>query len=320
MRAFISYSHRDQAELGRLHTHLAPLRSEGLIDTWYDRQILAGGKIDAEIDRELESCDLFLLLVSPDFLASDYCVNREMSRALEHHRDDAAPVVPIIVEPCDWLSSPLRELKALPRDGKPISEWPNPNNAYLDVVRELRRILEARKVAGPPMGRATFSEETNETRPVAAPRSRYRVQRDFDDIDLSEFRETAFATIRDYFQHQIAEINTISDLRGRFVSHGPSSFGCTIVNRARVSNSGTAHITVHCKKNRIGFGDIYYSFLENADPNSANGIFYVESDEYEMYLSSMMTFGSDRGRLTPEEAAEHLWADFIQKAGVFLQP
>lgn len=233
MKIFISYSHSDQVALNRLYTHLTPLRSEGLIDTWYDRQILAGGRIDAEINRELESCDLFLSLVSPDFLASDYCVNREMRRALEHHRDDAAHVVPIIVEPCDWLSSPLRELKALPHDGKPISEWPNPNNAYLDVVSELRRILETRKVAGPPIGRAMFSEEMNETRPVA-PRSRYRVQRDFDEIDRSEFRETAFEVIRDYFQQQIAEINTISDLRGRFVLHGLSSFGCTIVNRARV--------------------------------------------------------------------------------------
>ena len=315
MRIFISYSHKDQAALERLHTHLAPLRDEGLIDTWFDRRILAGERIDAEIDKELEACDLFLMLVSPDFLASDYCVNREMRRALERHRDDAAHVVPIIVEPCDWLSSPLRELKALPLDGKPISEWTNPNNAYLDVVRELRRILETRKAAVPPMGRATSSKETNETRPVAP---RYRVQQDFDEIDRSEFRETAFATIRNYFQQQIAEINTDSKLRGRFVSRGPSSFGSTIVNRARELNRGTAHITVHCKNGGLGLGDIYYSFSENADPNSANGIFNIESDEYEMYLSGMMPFGSARERLTPEEAAECLWADFIGKAGVSL--
>ena len=317
MRIFISYSHRDQEALERLHTHLAPLRSEGLIDTWYDRQILAGERIDEEIGKELESCDLFLMLVSPDFLASDYCVNREMKRALERHREGAAHVVPIIVEPCDWFSSPLHELRALPCDGRPISEWPNQNNAYLDVVKELRRILETRKAAVPPMGRAMFPEQTNETRTVA---SRYRVQRDFDEIDRSEFRETAFATIRDYFQQQIAEIDTISDLRGRFVPRGPSSFGCTVVNRGRVLNRGTAHITVHCKNGGLGLGDIYYSFSENADPNSANGIFHIESDEYEMYLSSMMSFfGSGRERLTPEEAAEHLWADFIEKAGVSLQ-
>ena len=316
MKVFISYSHKDSEALERLHTHLAPLRSEGLIDTWYDRQILAGERINEEIGRELESCDLFLLLVSPDFLASDYCVNHEMRRALERHRDNEAHVIPIIVEPCDWLSSPLRELKALPYDGESISKWTNPNDAYLDVVRELRRILETRTAAVPPMGRAMFPEQTNETRTMA---SRYRVQRDFDEIDRSEFRETAFAAIHDYFQQQIAEIDMVSDLRGRFVPRGPSSFGCTIVNRARVLNRGTAHITVHCKNGGLGLGDIYYSFSENADPNSANGIFNIESDEYEMYLSGMMPFGSAREQLTPEEAAERLWADFIEKAGVSLQ-
>ena len=124
MKVFISYSHKDCEALERLHTHLAPLRSEGLIDTWYDRQILAGGKIDAEIGRELESCDLFLMLVSPDFLASDYCVNREMKRALERHREDAAHVVPIIVEPCDWFlrrymsSGPCRVMAAPSASGR----------------------------------------------------------------------------------------------------------------------------------------------------------------------------------------------------------
>ena len=160
-----------------------------------------------------------------------------------------------------------------------------------------------------------FPEQTNETRTMA---SRYRVQRDFDEIDRSEFRETAFAAIRDYFQQQIAEIDMVSDLRGRFAPRGPSSFGCTVVNRARELNRGTAHINVHCKNGGLGLGDIYYSFSENA-PNSVNGIFHIESDEYEMYLSSMMPIGSAWKRLTPEEAAEHLWADFIEKAGVSLQ-
>ena len=71
MKAFISYSHKDEAALRRLHTHLAVLRREGRIDEWFDREILAGGEIDAEIAERLEFSGLFLLLVSPDFLASD---------------------------------------------------------------------------------------------------------------------------------------------------------------------------------------------------------------------------------------------------------
>ena len=313
MKAFISYSHRDAVALDRLHTHLAPLRSEGLIDAWFDREILAGGNIDAEIDKALEYCDVFLMLVSPDFLASDYCVNIEMERALERHNYDGAPVIPIIVEPCDWTSSPLGKFKALPRDGKSISEWPNQNSAYLDVVRELRRILETRRDTVSGAEHTPLSGGTQDT-PSVAPS--YRIQKDFDEIDRSEFRETAFATIRDYFQQQIDMINTIDDLRGRFVSYGSSSFGCTIVNRARLRNHGTAHITVHCGNSGIGFGDIYYAFSENAPSNSANGFFHIESDNYKLYLRSIMGFNNEQEKFSPQSVAERLWTEFIQHAGI----
>ncbi|MDE2798464.1 MAG: toll/interleukin-1 receptor domain-containing protein [Gemmatimonadota bacterium] len=315
MKVFISYSHRDDEALNRLHTHLAPLRSEGLIDAWFDREILAGENIDAEITKELESCDLFLMLVSPDFLASDYCVNREMKRALERHRDGAVHVVAIIIEPCDWFSLPIHELKVLPRDGKAISEWMNQNSAYLDVVQELRRIIETRKDTVPGTERTSFSGGTMDTSPMAPS---YRIKKDFDEIHRSEFRETAFATIRDYFQQQIDLINTIDDLRGRFVSYGPSSFGCTIVNRARLRNQSTAHITVHYRNGRMGLGDISYSFSENSAPNMANGIFYIESDGYEQYLVNTIGFRDDQGQLTPKNAAERLWTEFIQQIGVSL--
>jgi len=142
MRIFISYSHKDEPALERLRTHLAVFRRDKQIDEWFDREILAGGQVDVEIAERLESSQLFLLLVSPDFLSSDYCVQKEMARALERHRAGDARVVPIVLEPCDWTNTPLRNLKALPRDGKAVSEWSNENNAYLDIVRELRRVLE----------------------------------------------------------------------------------------------------------------------------------------------------------------------------------
>lgn len=310
MKVFISYSHKDEAALRRLHTHLAVLRRDGRIENWFDREILAGGEIDAEIAERLESSGIFLLLVSPDFLASDYCVEREMKRALERHCSGAARVVPIIVEPCDWASTPLHDLKALPRDGKPISEWTNENNAYLDVVNELRRILQAEETPRV----AEQAEATIRQGPFRSGVRRYRVKRDFDEIDRSDFREAAFAIIRDYFKSAVAEIDAIEDLRGRFVSLSAASFTCTIVNRAR--EHGTAHITVHGRRDNMGLGDISYSFTENAPANTANGMFMIEADEYELFLSSMMGFGQHEKRLTPEVAAERLWEDFLQQAGV----
>ena len=311
MKAFISYSRKDEAALERLHIHLAVLRREGRIDEWFDREILAGGEIDAEIAERLESSELFLLLVSPDFLASDYCVEREMERALERHRSGEARVVPIIVEPCDWASTPLRNLKALPSKGNPISEWTNENNAYLDVVQELRRVLEAED-----MPRAAEQEEATIQPGSSRARLRhYRVKRDFDEIDRSDFRQTAFAEIRNYFERAVAEIDAIENLRGRFVSLSASSFTCTIVNRAH--EHGTAHITVHGRGENTGFGDVSYSFTENASPDTANGMFTIEADEYEIFLSSlMMGFGRPEERLTPEAAAQHLWEEFLQQAGI----
>ena len=311
MKVFISYSHKDEAALDRLHTHLAVLRRDGRIDEWFDREILAGGKIGAEVAERLESSGLFLMLVSPDFLASDYCVEREMERALERHRSDDARVVPIIVEPCDWASTPLRDLKALPRDGKPISDWTNENNAYLDVVQELRRMLEAKRVpVTAEQGEARIQQRTVRYGP-----RRYRVKRDFDEIDRDDYREAAFGVIRDYFERAVAEIDAIEDLRGRFVSLSARSFTCMIVNRAR--EHGTAHITVHGRSENMVPGDISYSFRENAPPNTANGMFTIEADEYELFLSSLMTgLGRHEERLTPEAVAEHLWEEFLEQAGV----
>ena len=311
MKVFISYSHKDEAALERLHTHLAVLRRDGRIDEWFDREILAGGEIDAEVGERLESSGLFLMLVSPDFLASDYCVEREMERALERHRSNDARVVPIIVEPCDWASTPLRDLKALPRDGKPVSDWTNENNAYLEVVQELRRVLE---VEGVP-GAAEQSEARIQQEPARFGVRRYRVKRDFDEIDRNDYREAAFGIIRGYFERAVAEIDAIEDLRGRFTSLSAGSFTCMIVNRAR--EHGTAHITVHRRTENLFVGDISYSFTENASPNTANGMYTIEADEYELFLSSLMTgIGRHEERLTPEVVAEYLWEEFLEHAGV----
>lgn len=310
MRAFISYSHHDKAALDRLHVHLKNLTRAGHIETWYDRDILAGSELDAEIERELEAADLFLLMVSPDFIASDYCVEREMKRALERHAAGKARVVPIIVEECDWKAmGELRQLKAVPTDGKAISEWANPNTAYLNVVQELRRIIEAE---GEPAAAAKAPPEPDAVRPAI---SRYRAKREFDQIDRGDFRDAAFATIKDYFRRATKEIGSIDGLRGRFVDRGASSFGATIVNGGQ--RRGTAHITVHCRNSHVALGDIYYSFSENAGDNTANGGFNVSADDYEQFLiQTMNIFGNADERLAPERAAEALWNEFIGNAGI----
>jgi hypothetical protein len=80
--AFISYSHRDEAFRHELETHLAPLRRQGLLSVWHDRRIPAGDLLDETISENLENADLLLMLISADFVASEYCYTREMNRAL----------------------------------------------------------------------------------------------------------------------------------------------------------------------------------------------------------------------------------------------
>jgi hypothetical protein len=139
--AFVSYSQRDERYRERLDIALVQLRRNKLISVWHDRKILPGQEWDREIDKNLGSAEIVLLLVSPDFLASDYAYSREMLRALERHQSGSATVVPIILRPSDWQHSPLGSLQALPSKGRPVSSWPNRDEAWLDVAQGLRRLI-----------------------------------------------------------------------------------------------------------------------------------------------------------------------------------
>jgi tetratricopeptide (TPR) repeat protein len=139
---FISYAHKDEALLKQLHTHLSSLTRQGLIVTWYDRQIVAGSDWAGVIDDRLEQASIILLLVSADFIASKYCYEVEMKRALERHEAGQARVIPIALRPADWKDMPFASLQALPTDARPVTTWPNQDAAFVDVVAGIRRAIE----------------------------------------------------------------------------------------------------------------------------------------------------------------------------------
>ena len=140
--AFISHSHKDKAIFDRLDVALAQIKRDRLISVWSDRKLLPGANLHDAIFEGLESCGLFLALVSPDFLASDYCY-KEMEQALERKAAGNMHVVPIIARPCDWKKSPLGSCNALPDDGQPISTWKNDDEAYVSIAFNLRKLLAA---------------------------------------------------------------------------------------------------------------------------------------------------------------------------------
>src|SRR5882724_2779388 len=92
-----SYSHKDEALRDELAAHLAALRRERLIETWHDRRIVAGQPVDATIAKELETADIILLLISPDFINSDYCFEIEVRHAMQRHDRGEAVVIPVIL-------------------------------------------------------------------------------------------------------------------------------------------------------------------------------------------------------------------------------
>jgi internalin A len=146
LRVMYSYSHQDELFKDELHTALAALRREGAIDVWQDRHILPGSEFDKDIGAALEASDIIILLVSKYFIASDYCWSVEMKRAIERHVNGTAAVVPVILKPADWKTSPFGKLTALPKDGKPIVEWQNPDAAWANVAEGVRRLAMAKRI------------------------------------------------------------------------------------------------------------------------------------------------------------------------------
>ena len=139
---FISYSHKDEELKDALLTHLANLKRQKKIKAWQDRAIEAGQEWEAQIKSQLESAQVILLLISPDFMASDYCYDIEMEGAIARHDAGTAKVIPVILRPCDWKDSPFSKLQALPKNATPITQWGDRDTAFLDVVKGLRKVID----------------------------------------------------------------------------------------------------------------------------------------------------------------------------------
>src|SRR6266487_546589 len=168
VEVFYSYAHEDEAFRNELEKHLSLLRRQGLITAWHDRHILPGADWAQAIDQHLERVSVILLLISADFLASDYCYGLEMRRALERHQANEARVIPILLRPVEWKGAPFAYLQALPTDAKPISTWRNRDAAFTDIAAGIRRVIEdlsslaasAPRAALPPVWNVPYSRNS----------------------------------------------------------------------------------------------------------------------------------------------------------------
>lgn len=139
---FYSYAPEDENLRRMLEKHLSLLRHQGVISNWHDHKIIAGSNREQSIDNHLNTAALILLLISPDFLASDYCYGVEMQRAMELHEAGQARVIPILLRPVDWHTAPFAHLQCLPRNEKPVTQWSNRDEAFLAIAQGIRAAVE----------------------------------------------------------------------------------------------------------------------------------------------------------------------------------
>ena len=141
IKLFYCYAREDKALRDELEKHLGWLKRRYQLTNWHDREILPGEEWEQAIDKHLSTADLILLLISPDFIASDYCYGKEMQQALERHKEGTCRVIPILLRPTYWEEAPFSSLQLLPTNAKPITRWQDQDEAFQDVVAEISRVI-----------------------------------------------------------------------------------------------------------------------------------------------------------------------------------
>ncbi|WAP70056.1 toll/interleukin-1 receptor domain-containing protein [Jiella pelagia] len=297
---FFSYSHADEALRDRLEKGLAMLKRQSAIDTWHDRRIPAGDVVDSSIDAAMEAADVVLLLVSPDFLASSYCYDVEMKRAMERHERREARLIPIILRPCDWQESPLRSLLATPRDGKPITKWADMDEAFQDVVASIRAALpkqQAAAVAPPPMSGAV-----REPMPRS---SNLRLAKSFTQANQDRFLDDAFEFMARFFEGSLTELQARNQGIETTYKRVDGNHFTAVIYR-----DGDAK--ARCKISLGGmFGNgIAFSYNDRGNDNGMNENLSVVVDDHGMFLRALgfghMGSAKDQN-LTSEGASEYYW-------------
>lgn len=312
LNLFFSYSHRDEEYRNELENHLAVLKRQGVISSWHDRRIIAGSNIGQEISSNLERAKIVLLLVSSNFLASDYCYEKEMQRAIQLHQEGKLVVIPVILHPCDWHSAPFGDLLATPQDGKPVSMHANPHEAYANIAKDIRVASESINVGEPSI------LNINASQPIANIQrersSNLRVRKTFSDSERDEFIENTYEYIARYFEGSLNELGKRnSHISCRFKRFDHTSFTAFIYS----DGQRAAECYIFYGGGGFSQNSICYSAQADGHRNSMNESLTVEDDGYTLFLRSMgmqaHMSGNREGHLTQEGAAELFWNIMISR-------
>lgn len=316
-RVFFSYSHADEDLRDQLEKQLAILKRLGVLETWHDRRIGAGEDFAGEIDENLETSEIILLLVSSDFLASDYCYDVELKRALERHANGEAVVIPVILRACLWHQAPFGKLLATPTDGKPVTQWPDIDAAFTEVAEAIRKAADRVRstVDKAPVTRSVASPSAATIVSKPGPRSsNLRLKKEFTDRDKDRFQQETFEYIANFFANSLDELAARNNgIEGDLRRVDANRFTAVVYRNGKAIARGTVFIG-------SGFlhGDgISYVHGETTDSNSFNETLRVQADDQALYLTSMgmamiRAQGSDGQKLSQEGAAELYWSMLIE--------
>ncbi len=311
---FISYSHQDEALRDELQLHLEVLRRDGIIDIWHDRSLLAGQEFGSMIDERLNDAQIIVLLISHHFLASQYCYEIELERALQRHQEGSAHVIPVILSECDWRSTPIKKLVVLPKDGKPLTKYPDKNEAFLEVVQDIRTVAQGMGGVKRENPELSFVSHKEGIQPIIRS-SNLRVKRQFKDHDRDRFLHDTFDYMAKYFEGSLAELSERNqEIETSFRKVDSNKFDAAIYRNGEKVSS--CQIRIDANSPFGGSAGIAYS--ADGRPNSHHDMLYVGEGDQTLFMKT--SFGgisylngsrSDR-ELTAEGAAEHYWSRLME--------
>lgn len=311
VKVFFSYSHKDEELRNELDKHLSILKRQGIINVWHDRCITGGSEVDKEISNHLKTSNVILLLISSDFLASDYCYDKELRFAMTMHDSGKATVLPVILRPCDWHTALFGNLLATPKDGKPVVKFPTLDEAFLEITNEIKRIAgnsssSSAAVSAPPQ---IPSPEVSSIRS-----SNLRIKKSFSDHDKDEFLDDAFEYLANFFEGSLMELQKRNaGVTHRFKRIDSQTFTASVY----MSGEVRSECTIFYGGNSV-FGhskSINFSFGITNSRNSLNASLSVSEDGFQLYLSNVgfaMSRQSNE-KLTYEGAAEYYWEMFVKR-------
>jgi hypothetical protein len=303
-----SYSHADEALRDELEKHLMPLHRSGLIETWHDRRIVPGQPFENEIDKHFKTADVILLLVSADFIASDYCFNTEMSIALERHEKGEAIVLPVILRSCAWHGLPFGHLLAATKDGRPVTKFSSIDDGFVEVVNAVSRSLkhfnrstETKLASEDPSSQQNHTSDSPRTSNLA-------IKRSFTDHDKDQFLQDGFEYLSNFFENSLSELSQRHDqIETRYKKIDANTFEATIYEGGKkIAGCG-----IWIDSGDRGLGDIKYS-QGSYGGSSWNDSMSVVDDSYTLGFKPMMAAfhggGIQRdGQMTFEGMSEYFW-------------